>query len=149
MNGSIRVSSSEEERVVFAADESNPERFFPLIASNESDREFVADDMPRVMDFEGVSAAPSDGNLLLCEDTGSHEIKFVSYHFCLRGMYLFYFDKEDVEEKKGPFPTYLNPPLGVIPLEQTAVEFPPGGRRVFREHAHTDARTGYELLIFN
>lgn len=34
-----------------------------------------------------------------------------------------------------------------IPLQGCKVEFPPGGRRVFREHAHTGARKGYEMAI--
>ncbi|KAL7540614.1 hypothetical protein ACHAXR_010251 [Thalassiosira sp. AJA248-18] len=34
-----------------------------------------------------------------------------------------------------------------IPLNGCDVEFPPGGRRVFREHAHTGARKGYEMAI--
>ncbi|KAL7472697.1 hypothetical protein ACHAXS_013082 [Conticribra weissflogii] len=34
-----------------------------------------------------------------------------------------------------------------IPLAGSTVEFPPGGRRVFREHAHTGARAGYEMAI--
>ena len=34
-----------------------------------------------------------------------------------------------------------------IPLQGCSVEFPPGGRRVFREHAHTGARKGYEMAI--
>jgi len=34
-----------------------------------------------------------------------------------------------------------------IPVEGSEVDLPPGGRRVFREHAHTTARRGYELAI--
>jgi len=37
--------------------------------------------------------------------------------------------------------------IGCIPLQGCTVEFPPGGRRVFREHAHTGARKGYEMAI--
>jgi len=36
-----------------------------------------------------------------------------------------------------------------VPLQNITVEFPPGGRRVFREHAHTEARNGYELVILH
>ena len=38
---------------------------------------------------------------------------------------------------------------GVIPLDKVRIEFPPGGRRVFREHAQSEARTGYELAILH
>jgi hypothetical protein len=36
-----------------------------------------------------------------------------------------------------------------LPLNKVGIEFPPGGRRVFREHAHTDARNGYELVVYH
>ncbi|KAL3823421.1 hypothetical protein ACHAXA_004296 [Cyclostephanos tholiformis] len=37
--------------------------------------------------------------------------------------------------------------IACIPLQGSKVEFPPGGRRVFREHAHTGARKGYEMAV--
>jgi len=37
--------------------------------------------------------------------------------------------------------------IACIPLAGCTVEFPPGGRRVFREHAHTGARAGYAMAI--
>ena len=37
--------------------------------------------------------------------------------------------------------------IACLPLQGCTVEFPPGGRRVFREHAHTGARKGYEMKI--
>jgi hypothetical protein len=86
---------------------------------------------------------------MYCEDSGTEGIRFPVYHFCLRGGFLFYFDVEDVEEESGRVTSYYGPPVGVVPLSKTTVEFPPGGRRVFREHAPTDARTGYELVILH
>lgn len=50
---------------------------------------------------------------------------------------------------RSHYVTYHGPPKGVIPLDKVKVEFPPGGRRVFREHAQTNARTGYELAILH
>jgi len=81
--------------------------------------------------------------------------KFPKRYFCLRGSFIFYYDMKDVDNSydKASFDrhdhaaTFLGPPLGVIPVERTKVEFPPGGRRVFREHANTEARNGYEMMI--
>jgi hypothetical protein len=82
--------------------------------------------------------------------------KFPKRFFCLRGSFIFYFDLGDVAlqdrrrlqgQNAHDLPNFLNGPIGVIPLERTTVEFPPGGRRVFREHANTDATQGYELMI--
>jgi hypothetical protein len=144
---------AKEERVTYTADPSHPDRFVPRVsagAGGEPPRRFEPEDLSRVLDFEGLSfEPPKDGGLMLGEDGGTDGLKFPVYHFCLRGGYLFYFSVEDVDEESGPFVIFHGPPVGVIPLERVIVEFPPGGRRVFREHAHTDARSGYEMVVLH
>lgn len=78
--------------------------------------------------------------------------KFPKRYFCLRGSFIFYYDLDDVDASSSSYgydggTKFKAAPLGVIPLERTKVEFPQGGRRVFREHAKTDARSGYEMMI--
>lgn len=62
----------------------------------------------------------------------------------MRGGYIFLSPDEE-EEKNNP----ANDEVGVmcIPIDGCTVDLPPGGRRVFREHAHTTARAGYEVAI--
>ena len=62
---------------------------------------------------------------------------------------MFYFDESDVTVSGQYNVEYHGAPLGVIPLDNVQVTLPPGGRRVFREHAQTNARTGYELAILH
>ena len=85
---------------------------------------------------------PSDCTMLHCEGSVPGVV-FPRRHIAMRGGFIFYFDEKDMDESGGNGPL----PLGVIPLGRCDVEFPPGGRRVFREHAHTDARSGYEMMI--
>jgi hypothetical protein len=107
-------------------------------------RPMETDDIQRILDFENVPDPPADGPMMLCEGE-----KFPSRHFCLRGGFLFYFDLADVSGTGAShYITYDCPPIGVIPLDKVKIELPPGGRRVFREHAQTEARTGYELAIW-
>jgi hypothetical protein len=152
MNGSLgRMTAQGEERVTFTADASHTDRFVPQVAGStgSNHRPFDGDDMGRVMDFEGLSeAAPvTDGSLRFC--SGQDSLTFSSFYFCLRAGFLFYFDTTDIDDNAGPYTTYHNPPVGVVPLAETVVEYPPGGRRVFREHAQTDARTGYEMALLH
>jgi hypothetical protein len=140
----------------------------PLVAtaSEGSDagtdiRPFETGDMTRVMDHENMpeplppDAAMGHLELELEEYKEDHERpdfatpKFPQRYCLLRGSFIFYYDLEDVQLpfRPGLPPTFLAPPRGVIPLERTVVELPPGGRRVFREHATSDARNGYELVI--
>jgi hypothetical protein len=146
MNG---AGNGDDERVLFAPDESSPGRYKPQVSSFGGVRRFEPDDMQRVLDYADMTESPPDGPLLFCEDDGVSGPKFVTYHFCLRGCYLFYFDPSEIDEASGPYATYHSPPIGVVPLIQVAVEFPPGGRRVFREHAQTNARTGYEFVVLH
>lgn len=142
------MRGGDEERVTFVSDEDQPDRFLTQISTYEGTRPFAPEDMSRVLDFETVSEAPLDGELMFCENAMT-DPSFPMYYFCLRGGFLFYFNAEDVDEQAGNYVTYAAPPVGCVPLENVAVEFPPGGRRVFREHAQTDARNGYELVILH
>lgn len=142
----------EEEQVVFVRDDSHVERLIPTISVGSGlskRRNFEPGDMARVLDYDGIKeATPKDCQLLYCEN-GEDGPQFVSYHICIRGGYIFYFDPNDVDDKTGNYTTYESIPIGVIPLDDVRVQFPPGGRRAFREHAHTDARNGYELAILH
>jgi hypothetical protein len=129
----------------------------------EEFRDFQADDMPRVLDFEHINEPPpSDavfGHLEFELDGDETVTKFPKRYFVLRGSFIFYFAMENVDGVSVPgggaqrrfqhqtAPRFKGPPLGVIPLGRTVVEFPPGGRRCFREHSKTDARHGYEMMI--
>ena len=151
MNGSSGAGAINSEQVTFVTDEEHPDQCTPLVSKGGEERVFEPEDMPRVLDFECEVEAPADCKMMFGIEAGpdGDGIKFPSYHMCLRGGFLFYFDLEDVDEESGPYVTYHNSPLGVVPLEEVAVEYPPGGRRVFREHAQTDARTGYEMVIIH
>ena len=146
MNG---ATSKFREMVTFTPDSSHQDRFLPQVLMEDVTRPFEVEDMPRVLDFEGAIVAPADSALKYGVDGATEGLKFPVYHFCLRGGFLFYFKVEDVDEESGPYVTYHDKPVGVIPLDDVSIEFPPGGRRVFREHAHTEAKTGYELVILH
>ena len=147
-----------EERVAFTTDAKVPDKFVPRISVSKtldrggrakvekSFRPFETTDMTRILDYENVPDPPPDGPMMHCEN----EMEFPSRHFSLRGGFLFFFDLGDVSGTgQSHYVTYHGPPIGVIPLNSVRVEFPPGGRRVFREHAQTNARTGYELAILH
>jgi hypothetical protein len=145
-----------EERVAFSADKDQPDKFLPRITVTKTDqrygrvdksfRNFEATDIGRVVDFPNVPDPPPDGPMMHCENG----TQFPSRHFALRGGFLFYFDLGDVSGTGAQhYVTYHGPPLGCVPIQACRVEFPPGGRRVFREHAQTNARTGYELAILH
>jgi hypothetical protein len=150
-----------DERVAFTADTKKRDRFLPRISVSKttgigsagsrgnvekSFRPFETEDVSRVLDFENVPDPPPDGPMMHCEN----ETDFPSRHFALRGGFLFYFGLGDVSGTgRSHYVTYHGPPKGVIPLDKVKVELPPGGRRVFREHAQTNARTGYELAILH
>jgi hypothetical protein len=147
-----------EEQVMYHVDPEHPDIFTPRIsvattkASGKVEktfRQFEASDMERVLDYEDCVDAPADGILMVGEDDGNGGYKFPNRHCCLRGNFVFFFDTEDVDDKSGPYSTYHAPPMGVIPLDNIDIQFPPGGRRVFREHAHTDARNGYEYVVLH
>lgn len=154
------------EKVTFAASPLNNGEFIPLVefGSAGNTRPFVSSDMHRVLDFPNMPSPPPHsaphGHLEFEMDDDDQTIrddappKFPKRFFCLRGSFIFYFDLQDVvassrdhRRHRQDLPEFLNAPIGVIPLERTTVEFPPGGRRVFREHANTEATQGYELMI--
>jgi hypothetical protein len=133
------------ERITYTVDPEYPDRCAPHIASaGAALRPLSASDVSRVQDFgdEGLPEAPADGELMFSTDADT-DLKFPLYHCLLRGGYLFYFSPEDVDEDGG----LHAPPLGVVPLRHVTVQYPPGGRRCFREHANTPARTGYEVAL--
>ena len=135
-----------KERVIHIASPDDPAQFIPRIAQEGEGgavRSFRTDDIGRVRDFERMPPPPSACPMLHSEGAGP-EAAFPRRQLTVRGAYLFYFDEEDVDPDTGGFE---GPPLGVIPLDRCLVEFPPGGRRVFREHAATPAKNGYELMV--
>lgn len=159
------------ERVLFEPSRLNNGEFVPRIGivsnnedSNEDSREFRGEDMIRVLDFDNMDPPPSDAifghsEFELDDDDNVHDDlppKFPKRYCILRGSYVFYFSMDDIaaDGSQGRYHHNQNSgmkfkgtPLGIIPLDRTVVEFPPGGRRVFREHAQTDARNGYEMMI--
>lgn len=158
MNGS---SSYEEERVTFQAHPEHENRFLPLVLTTKKSglqvtRDFEAMDMTRVLDYEEVTGgrvvAVRDETMMVGDyvGDGTGQISFPPHHCVLRGGFVFCFNEEDVEEGEGArYTTYESPPLCIIPLDHVEIQFPPGGRRVFREHAHTAAATGYELIVLH
>jgi hypothetical protein len=150
-----------EERVAFIVDPDQPTQFVSRISVSKTIdrvgrakvektfRSFQTDDIQRVLDFENVPDPPSDGPMMHGEGNPK-SIEFPNRHVTIRGAFIFFFDLKDVSGTGQSYHvTYHGPPIGVIPLEKVKVELPPGGRRVFREHAQTDARTGYELAILH
>lgn len=150
-----------EERVAYTLNPKHPEQFIPRIAVvktidrvgrakvEKNFRPFSTEDISRVLDFDNVPDPPPDGPMMHGEG-GLNDMKFPKRHVCLRGGFLFIFDLKDVSGTgQSHYVHYHGPPMGVIPLDKVRIEFPPGGRRVFREHAQSEARTGYELAILH
>jgi hypothetical protein len=149
-----------EERVAFVLDAKHPEQYTPRISVSKTMdrgigrakvdktfRPFETEDIHRVLDFEDVPDPPPDGPLMHGEQDATG-LTFPKRHACLRGGFLFYFDLADVSGTgQSHYVSYHGPPIGVMPLDKVKIELPPGGRRVFREHAQSDARTGYELAL--
>jgi len=158
MNGN---ASYEEERVTFQPHPEQENRYMPLILTTKKSglqvtRTFEATDMARVLDYEEVTGgrvvAVRDETMMVGDyvGDGTGQISFPPHFVVLRGGFLFCFNEEDVEEGEGArYTTYESPPLCIIPLDHVEIQFPPGGRRVFREHAHTAAATGYELIVLH
>lgn len=132
-------------------------------SSTETSRNFEAGDILRVMDFDNLPDPPSNATLLISikDFQGNEDGMFPERYVILRGSYLFFFDcqngrlLEESTSADGSTKTKIIPPnilqtltpLGCIPLARTKIDFPEGGRRVFREHAHTPAKNGYEFVI--
>lgn len=150
----------EEEIVTAVPDPEHPNRFLPKVLTNKKSgitvtRDFEATDMARVLDFEevlgGRVAAVRDEAFMIgdYQGDGTSQISFPVHHVVLRGGFVFCFLEDDVDEGAGRYTTYESPPVSVISLEHVEIQFPPGGRRVFREHALTVAQNGYELIILH
>lgn len=148
-----------EERVAYTVNPERSDHYIPRISVaktsgtsgrvEKSFRPIEPSDMARILDFEGVSDPPPDGPMMHGELSGNN-IDFPSRHFCIRGGFLFYFDLNDVSGTgQSHYVEYHGSPIGVIPLDKVTISLPPGGRRVFREHAQTNARTGYEIAILH
>lgn len=102
----------------------------------------LKEDLDRVSDFNYIAVPPpSTAKLRVC-DLSKEE--FVACDCRLRGGYIFY-----VKENSGIEITEEENVVGVpcIPLYQCTVEFPPGGRRMFREHVNFKGSKGYEFAI--
>jgi len=143
-----------QEKVRFIPNPLNNGECIPQLEVDGEIFEFTGEHMSRVLDFDNMpepppSDAPHRHFEFEIDENETMAPKFPKRYFCLRGSFIFYFDMEDVDgyiyDNLGV--KFNGPPKGVIPLERTVVEFPPGGRRVFREHANTEARNGYELMI--
>lgn len=152
------TAGNEEERVSAIADPEHPNWFLPKVVATKKSgltvtRDFEANDMARVLDYEEVSggrvAAVRDESIMVGDyaGDGTSQISFPVHHVVLRGGFVFCFKESDVDEGAGRYTTYESPPVSIIPLDNVEIQFPPGGRRVFREHAHTEAQSGYELII--
>lgn len=148
-----------EERVAFTVNPERPDHFIPRISVSKTSgnsgrveksfRPMEASDVSRILDFEGVPDPPPDGAMMHGEMSGN-DIDFPSRHFCIRGGFLLYFDLNDITGSgQSHYVEYHGAPIGVIPLDKVTCSLPPGGRRVFREHAQTNAKTGYEIAILH
>lgn len=148
-----------DERVTYTVNSERLDHYIPRIsvaktsgASGRVEKSFrpiEPSDMARILDFEGVSDPPPDGPMMHGEINGN-DMDFPSRHFCIRGGFLFFFDLNDVSGTgQSHYVEYHGAPIGVIPLDKVTISLPPGGRRVFREHAQTNARTGYEIAILH
>jgi len=158
--------SSTKERVTHALDPtaaSHIPLFLPRICvsrgsadDEEEIRPFDKSGVERVMDYPNMPDPPADCLVMHCEAPGvgnDEEVKdddgsgivFPKKSAHLRGGYIFLSqpkDKNDNDASNTP-----GGKIACIPLGGCTVDFPPGGRRVFREHAHTGARAGYEMAI--
>lgn len=161
-NGAVSVVH-EEEHVIAVPDPSHPNWFVAKVTATKKSgltvtRDFEALDMARVLDFDKGAGTVASATVVRDEPVmigdfegdGTGDISFPVHHLVLRGGFIFCFNVEDVDEGTGQrYTTYENPPVCVFSLEHVDVQFPPGGRRVFREHAHTTAQSGYELVILH
>lgn len=148
-----------EEKVAFTVNPERPDHFIPRISVSKTSgssgrveksfRPMEPSDVARILDYEGVPDPPPDGTMMHGEMDGN-DIDFPSRHFCIRGGFLLYFDTNDVTGSGAShYVEYHGAPMGVIPLDKVTISLPPGGRRVFREHAQTNAKTGYEIAILH
>jgi hypothetical protein len=159
--------SSTKERVIHVLDPtaaSHIPLFLPRISvtrgSDEVEEEIRpfqnVGDIERVMDYSNMPDPPNDCAVMHCEapgvgndeegkDDDGSGIVFPKRSAHLRGGYIFLSPPKDKNDNDSA--NASGGKIACIPLAGCSVEFPPGGRRVFREHAHTGARAGYEMAI--
>lgn len=108
----------------------------PNINQKTFSKPFRPQDLERVLDFDDIQSTPPADSFLrvLIRDN------FQEAYLRIRGGFILYKFQEQPEEY---------PPIACIPLERTLVEFPPGGRRAFKDHAAAAARQGYEFAILD
>ena len=110
-------------------------------------------DIDRVMDYHNMPDPPPDCLVMHCEapmsgidDENDGEvydggIVFPKRSAKLSGGYVFLSKpreaKADGDKEGTPAGQQSGGKIVCIPLQGCKVDFPPGGRRVFREHAHT------------
>lgn len=156
--------SSIEERVIHVLDPSAPSHiplFLPRIGvtrGSEEIRPFQnVNDIERVMDYPNMPDPPKDCLVMHCEapgvgneeeakDDDGSGIVFPKRSAHIRGGYIF-LSQPNKDKSNSDSANSSGGKIACIPLAGCSVEFPPGGRRVFREHAHTGARAGYEMAI--
>mmetsp|Transcript_20347 Transcript_20347/g.42699 ORF Transcript_20347/g.42699 Transcript_20347/m.42699 type:complete len:867 (+) Transcript_20347:67-2667(+) len=133
--------------------------------NSEDVRPFKNDtDIDRVMDYPNMPDPPPDCIVMHCEAPGSGVgagndddeeydggFVFPKRNAKLSGGYIFLTRPKDNKTDKDGGAAGAGKAAGgkvvCIPIQGCKVEFPPGGRRVFREHAHTGARKGYEMAM--
>lgn len=129
----------------------------------------AASDIDRVMDYPNMPDPPPACLVMHCEAPGSGidpsadaaaaaggggddydlgGVVFPKRSAKLAGGYVFLSKPRDRDaDDGGDDDDEGGGKVACVPLRGCEVDFPPGGRRVFREHAHTDARRGYEMAI--
>lgn len=128
--------------------------------NNNNSRPFQStNDIDRVMDYPNMPDPPAPCLVMHCEAPGSGidnnteeevydgGLSFPKRMAKLSGGYIFLSKPKDNNKAAENLPSGAGEKIVCIPLKRCSVNFPPGGRRVFREHAHTGARKGYEMGI--
>ncbi|KAL7517332.1 hypothetical protein ACHAWX_002262 [Stephanocyclus meneghinianus] len=163
--------SSYKEKISHALDPSSPSHipiFLPVISvarsnelhappDEEDNRPLTIADVDRVMDHANMPDPPPSCLVMHCEppsitDEDQSGVVFPKRRAVLRGGYIFLSSETATPATgQGQNPSLLGAnqqdAMKCIPIDGCTVDLPPGGRRVFREHAHTTARAGYELAI--
>ena len=108
-----------------------------------------AGDIDRIMDYPNMPDPPPGCLVMHCEAPGSGiddgndgevydgGIVFPKRSAKLSGGYIFLSKPKDSNADANNAADSVGGKIVCIPLQGCKVDFPPGGRRVFREHAHT------------
>lgn len=131
-----------------------------LTSSESTSKPFTYNDMERVQDFDHVTPPPKTTKLRILLNN-----KFQECDFTLKGGYLFYMNSKgsskrgsstisvvttatDDNEGGTLSSSLLQQSVPCVPLYQCMIEYPPGGRRVFRDHVNLEGvAKGYEFAI--